>query len=177
MKKILLGITGCIAAYKAAEITRLFKKSGDDVVVIMTDSAQKFITPLTMQTLSQNNVVTGMFEKRPDWMPIHISLADNADVLLIAPATANIIAKMANGLADDILSSTVLSVECPIVVAPGMNDKMWTNPATQHNVKILKERGIQFIEMDEGELACGTEGKGRLAEPQTIVETVKQIIG
>jgi phosphopantothenoylcysteine decarboxylase/phosphopantothenate--cysteine ligase len=172
MKRILLGVTGSVAAYKAAEITRLFKKAGEDVTVIMTKSAQEFVTPLTFQTLSQNSVVTEMFEKRPDWHPIHISLADSADVLVIAPATANIIAKIANGIADDILSCTALSVGCPIIIAPAMNDKMWDNPATRRNVEILKEQGITFINVEEGELACGVVGKGRLARPEKIVAAV-----
>ena len=176
MKKILLGVTGSVATYKAAEITRLFKKSELDVVVIMTKSAQEFVTPLTFQTLSQNNVVTEMFEKRPDWLPIHISLADDADALLIAPATANIIAKIANGIADDILSCTALSVDCPIIIAPAMNDKMWMNPATQRNVKCLKKQGVTFINVEEGELACGTTGKGRLAKPEKIVKVTMEEI-
>jgi phosphopantothenoylcysteine synthetase/decarboxylase len=150
MKTVLLGVTGSIAAYKAAEITRLLKKADLNVVVIMTDSAQEFIAPLTFQTLSQNSVVTNMFEKRPDWHPIHISLADSADTLLIAPATANIIAKLANGIADDILSCTALSLDCPIIIAPAMNDKMWMNPATQQNVETLKQRGVKFINIEDG---------------------------
>jgi phosphopantothenoylcysteine decarboxylase/phosphopantothenate--cysteine ligase len=177
MKRILLGVTGSVAAYKAAEITRLLKKSGADVVVIMTKSAQEFVTPLTFQTLSQNSVITEMFEKRPDWHPIHISLADGADALVIAPATANIIAKIANGIADDILSCTALSVDCPIVIAPAMNDKMWMNPATQRNVELLKEQGVKFLSVDEGELACGVVGKGRLMQPEKIVEEIIETIG
>ncbi|MDA3799436.1 MAG: phosphopantothenoylcysteine decarboxylase [Kiritimatiellae bacterium] len=176
MKTVLLGVTGSIAAYKAAEITRLLKKADLNVVVIMTDSAQEFIAPLTFQTLSQNSVVTNMFEKRPDWHPIHISLADSADTLLIAPATANIIAKLANGIADDILSCTALSLDCPIIIAPAMNDKMWMNPATQQNVETLKQRGVKFINIEDGELACGTEGKGRLASPETIVEILLKVM-
>ena len=172
MKTILLGVTGSIAAYKAAEITRLLKKADLNVVVIMTDSAQEFIAPLTFQTLSQNSVVTNMFEERPDWHPVHISLADSADTLLIAPASANIIAKLANGIADDILSCTALSLDCPIIIAPAMNDKMWLNPATQQNVETLKQRGVKFINIEDGELACGVTGIGRLASPETIAQTV-----
>ena len=176
MKRILLGVTGSVAAYKAAEITRLFKKSGLDVVVIMTKSAQEFVAPLTFQTLSQNNVITEMFEKRPDWYPIHISLANGANALLIAPATANIIAKIANGIADDILSCTALSVDCPIIMAPAMNDKMWMNPATQRNVELLKKQGVKFLSVDEGELACGAVGKGRLPQPEEIVKATIETI-
>lgn len=172
MKTILLGVTGSIAAYKAAEITRLLKKADLNVVVIMTDSAQEFIAPLTFQTLSQNRVVTNMFEECPDWHPVHISLADSADTLLIAPATANIIAKLANGIADDILSCTALSLDCPIIIAPAMNDKMWLNPTTQQNIATLKQRGVKFIDIEDGELACGVTGKGRLASPKTISQTV-----
>ncbi len=167
-----MGVTGSIAAYKACELVRLFVKNGDDVHVVMTDHAKEFVTPLTFRTLSRNPVENAMFEDPLEWKPGHISLADAADVLVVAPATANIIAKMANGIADDMLSSVALATKAPIVVAPAMNTGMWENAATQGNIETLKKRGVRFVEVGDGELACGTSGPGRMAEPGAIFGAV-----
>ena len=167
-----MGVTGSIAAYKACELVRLFVKNGDDVRVVMTDHAKEFVTPLTFRTLSRNPVENAMFADPLDWKPGHISLADAANVLVVAPATANIIAKMANGIADDLLSSVALATKAPIVVAPAMNTGMWENAATQANIETLKKRGVRFVEVGDGELACGTSGPGRMAEPGAIFEAV-----
>jgi phosphopantothenoylcysteine decarboxylase/phosphopantothenate--cysteine ligase len=164
---IVLGVTGSIAAYKACELVRLFVKNGDNVRVVMTASAQKFVTPLTFQTLSRNYVGIDQFALPVEWKPEHIAYAD-ADAIVVAPATANIIAKMAHGIADDLLSSTLLATRSRIFVAPAMNDGMWDNPATQANLEILRSRGIEIIEPDSGELACGTTGKGRFCAPEKI---------
>ena len=169
--KIVLGVTGSIAAYKACELVRLFVKRGDDVRVVMTAAAREFVTPLTFQTLSRNPVGIDQFALPVEWKPEHIAYAD-ADAVVVAPATANIIAKMAHGLADDLLSSTLLATRSPIFVAPAMNDGMWDNPATQANIEILKSRGVRFIDPDSGELACGTAGKGRVAAPEEICSAV-----
>ena len=171
-RTIVLGVTGSIAAYKACELVRLFVKNGDDVHVIMTAHAREFVTPLTFRTLSRNPVESDMFADPLDWKPEHISLAEAADVLVIAPATANIIAKMANGIADDLLSSVALATKAQIVVAPAMNTGMWENAATQANIAALKGRGVRFVEVGDGELACGTSGPGRMAEPDAIFGAV-----
>ena len=171
-RTIVLGVTGSIAAYKACELVRLFVKNGDDVRVVMTDHAKEFVTPLTFRTLSRNPVENAMFADPLDWKPGHISLADAANVLVVAPATANIIAKMANGIADDLLSGVALATKAPIVVAPAMNTGMWENAATQANIETLKKRGVRFVEVGDGELACGTSGPGRMAEPGAIFEAV-----
>ena len=171
-RTIVLGVTGSIAAYKACELVRLFVKNGDDVRVVMTDHAKEFVTPLTFRTLSRNPVENAMFADPLEWKPGHISLADAADVLVVAPATANIIAKMANGIADDLLSSVALATKAPVVVAPAMNTGMWENAATQANIETLKKRGVRFVEVGDGELACGTSGPGRMAEPGAIFEAV-----
>ena len=171
-RTIVLGVTGSIAAYKACELVRLFVKNGDDVRVVMTDHAKEFVTPLTFRTLSRNPVENAMFADPLDWKPGHISLADAANVLVVAPATANIIAKMANGIADDLLSSVALATKAPIVVAPAMNTGMWENAATQANIETLKKRGVLFVQVGDGELACGTSGPGRMAEPEAIFDAV-----
>ena len=171
-RTIILGVTGSIAAYKACELVRLFVKNGDDVRVVMTDHAKEFVTPLTFRTLSRNPVENAMFADPLDWKPGHISLAEAADVLVVAPATANIIAKMANGIADDLLSGVALATKAPIVVAPAMNTGMWENAATQANIETLKKRGVRFVEVGDGELACGTSGPGRMAEPRAIFAAV-----
>ncbi len=167
-----MGVTGSIAAYKACELVRLFVKNGDDVHVVMTDHAKEFVTPLTFRTLSRNPVENAMFADPLEWKPGHISLAEAADVLVVAPATANIIAKMAIGIADDLLSSVALATKAPIVVAPAMNTGMWENAATQGNIETLKKRGVRFVEIGNGELACGTSGPGRMPEPEAIFGAV-----
>lgn len=167
--RITLAVTGSIAAYKACELVRMFVKNGDDVRVVMSDAAKRFVTPLTFRTLSRNPVHSEHFEEPAQWQPEHIALSD-ADVVVVAPATADVIAKMAHGFADDLLSSTLLATRAPVVVAPAMNDGMWENPATQANISLLKSRGVIVIEPDAGELACGSGGKGRLAGLNLIFE-------
>ena len=170
-KNILLGITGSIAAYKAAELIRGFKARDADVSVIMTRSAQKFITPLTCQTLSGHKVVTEMFPREEISVP-HIKLAEWADVVLIAPATANIIGKVASGIADDMLSTVALATKAPLCFAPAMNTNMLHHPVVVENIRTLKALGCIFLEPESGELACGTAGEGRLAEPGHIIDRI-----
>ena len=170
MATIVLGVTGSIAAYKAADIASQLAKAGFKVTCIMTASAQEFITPLTLQTLSKQPVVTGLFDEKESWRPTHIQLADSADLLLIAPATANMLAAMAHGFANDALTSIALATRAPILSAPAMNGKMWTHAATQQNMETLKARGCRFIGPDDGMLACGYEGTGRLWPVDGVVE-------
>lgn len=175
-KRILLGVTGGIAAYKAAELLRILVKEGAEVWVVMTRAAMEFVAPLTFQALSGNPVRTDLFSSSQEGQIEHISLADMAQAALIAPATANFIAKLAHGIADDMLTTTLLAVKCPVVVCPAMNVNMYENPATQANLSVLKSRGATVVEPEEGELACGWEGRGRLAELDTIVEAVKMAL-
>ncbi|WP_313641269.1 bifunctional phosphopantothenoylcysteine decarboxylase/phosphopantothenate--cysteine ligase CoaBC [Paenibacillus sp.] len=172
-KTILLGITGGIAAYKAASLTSKLVQKGAEVHVIMTASAKQFITELTLQSLSKQRVYSDTFQERDPSSISHIDLADSADLVLVAPATANIIAKMAHGIADDMLSTTLLATTAPIMVAPAMNVHMYQHPAVLSNLDILASRGVQFIEPGEGLLACGYVGKGRLEEPEAIVSCVE----
>jgi phosphopantothenoylcysteine synthetase/decarboxylase len=162
--KIVLGVTGSIAAYKAADLASLLTKAKCDVRVVMTADAQRFITPLPFKTLTRNPVITDLYDEDEGWKPTHISLADEADLFIIAPATANVIAKLAHGLADDALSCIALALnpKAKILVAPAMNGKMWLHEATQANVATLKKRGAEFIGPEEGMLSCGYEGIGRL---------------
>ncbi|MDD2498612.1 MAG: bifunctional phosphopantothenoylcysteine decarboxylase/phosphopantothenate--cysteine ligase CoaBC, partial [Desulfitobacteriaceae bacterium] len=171
-KVIAVGITGGIAAYKVAELVSRLTKKGYEVHVIMTASAQKFITPLTFRTLSGNPVITDMFDPSPLWNVQHVSLAEKADAFVVVPATANIIGKIANGLADDMLSTTVMAAQCPVVLAPAMNVHMWENPVVQSNIKKLEELGYRLIDPGVGRLACGTEGKGRLADIDCIEQAL-----
>jgi phosphopantothenoylcysteine decarboxylase len=161
-KCVVLGVTGSIAAYKSAELASLLVKQGHDVFVVMTQDATEFIAPLTMQTLSKNPVTTSFFDEKESWRPSHIELADRANLLLIAPATANIIAELAHGFASHPLAAIALATRAPILIAPAMNGNMWSHPATNENVSTLKSRGIEFIGPEEGMLACGYEGLGRL---------------
>lgn len=172
-KTILLGVTGGIAAYKAATLTSKLVQKGAEVHVIMTASAKQFITELTLQSLSKQRVYSDTFQERDPASISHIDLADSADLVIVAPATANIIAKMAHGIADDMLSTTLLATTAPIMVAPAMNVHMYQHPAVLSNLDTLASRGIQFIEPGEGLLACGYVGKGRLEEPETIVSYVE----
>jgi len=171
-KKIVLGVTGSIAAHKAVDVASLLTREGHSVHVVLTADAQRFITPLPFKTLSRNPVVTDLYDEEEGWKPTHITLADEADLLLIAPATANVLAKMAHGIADDALSCIALALKTSArtVVAPAMNGKMWLHPATQANVATLKGRGVQFIGPDDGLLSCGYEGIGRLSTPDYIVK-------
>ncbi|HEY5233273.1 MAG TPA: flavoprotein [Verrucomicrobiae bacterium] len=171
-KKIVLGVTGSIAAHRAADLASLLTKAMCDVHVVMTAGAQHFITPLPFKTLARNPVVTDLYDEEEGWQPAHVRLADEADLLLIAPATANVIAKMANGIADDALSCIALALnpKAKILIAPAMNGKMWLHPATQANVATLKKRGAEFIGPDEGMLSCGYEGIGRLWPVEKIAQ-------
>lgn len=157
-RKILLGVTGSIAAYKAAELVRLFVKDGDEVRVVMTEAATKFVSPLTFQTLSRNPVPVDAFAPVAEWRPEHVSLAEWADVAVVAPATANTLAKLRFGLADNLLTETLLATRSPIVVAPAMNDGMWAAAATRENVAAIAARGVTVVAPGTGELACGTSG-------------------
>ncbi len=161
-KCVVLGVSGSIAAYKSAELASLLVKQGHQVFVVMTQDATEFITPLTLQTLSKNPVTTSFYDEKENWRPGHIALADQANLLMIAPATANVIAELAHGLAGHPLAAIALATRAPILIAPAMNGKMWEHPATQENVALLKSRGVEFIGPEEGMLACGYEGVGRL---------------
>jgi len=170
---VVLGVTGSIAAYKAAELVRLLRRESWDVSVVMTSCAGEFVSALTFQTLSRNAVGTGLFDEKDGWHPEHISYADRADVMLIAPCTANVMAKLAHGMADDLLTCSALATRAPVIVAPAMNEGMWEHPATRANVALLQSRGVIFVDVGAGELACGCEGHGRLADLGRIVECVK----
>ena len=171
-REIVLGVTGGIAAYKSAEVVSRLRHLGANVHVIMTKNATEFVSPLTFQTLSANQVVTDTFQAPEYWNVEHVALAKRAEIFVIAPATANIMAKMACGIADDMLSTTVLATKAPVLLAPAMNTGMWTAAATQANLKTLQERGIQFVGPDSGILACGDEGAGRMSEPEAIVAAI-----
>lgn len=175
-RDIVLGVTGGIAAYKSAEIVSRLRKAGANVHVIMTENATQFITPLTMETMSANPVTVDTFRRPATWEVEHIALAKRAEVFVIAPATANIMAKMACGLADDMLSTTVLATKAPILLAPAMNVGMWTAQVTQQNVETLKSRGVHFVGPDAGFQACGDVGSGRMSEPETIVEAIEALL-
>jgi len=166
---VVLGVTASIAAYKAADLASKLTKNGCTVQVVMTKGATQFITPLTLQTLSRSPVTTDIFDELADWHPGHIELADKAELLLIAPATADIIARLAHGFANDALTSVALATKAPLLIAPAMNGKMWLHPATQQNVAILRHRGADIIGPEEGLLACGYEGIGRLWPVDDIV--------
>ncbi len=176
--KIILGVTGSIAAHKAADLASLLTKAKCDVRVVMTADAQKFITPLPFKTLTRNPVVTDLYDEDEGWKPTHIELADAADLLLIAPATANVIAKLAHGIADDALTCIALALnpKAKMLIAPAMNGKMWMHPATQENVKTLRKRGAEFIGPDEGLLSCGYEGIGRLWPVEKIAAHAQKIL-
>jgi phosphopantothenoylcysteine decarboxylase len=176
---IVLGVTGSIAAHKAADLTSQLTRQGCDVHVVMTADAQRFITPLPFRTLSRHPVVTGLYDEEEGWKPTHISLADEADLLLIAPATANILAKLAHGIADDALTCIALALrpQARLLIAPAMNGKMWLHPATRQNVATLKRRGAQFIGPETGMLSCGYEGIGRLWPVDKIAECALKLAG
>ena len=179
---VVLGITGSIAAYKSADLVRKLRALRDprrparriDVRAVLTDAGARFITPITLQTLTGNPVSQALFETPEQWQIEHVSLADDADLLLVAPATANILAKLAQGLADDLLSSTALACTAPLLIAPAMNVHMWEHPATQANIRLLRQRGAVFIGPEDGELACGYTGRGRLSPPEAIVAAVER---
>lgn len=172
---IVLGVTGSIAAFKAAHIASALSSDGFDVHVIMTQSALKLVGERTFFTLSRNQVVTELWDL-PEWQPGHISLAEKASVLAVAPCTANFIAKLAHGIADDALSTYALSHSGKILLAPAMNSAMWNNSAVQANCRMLEDRGTLFIGPAKGKLACGTEGLGRMSDPEDIIAAIKKIV-
>lgn len=176
-KCIILGVTGGIAAYKSAELLRLLVKAGAEVHVIMTRSAREFVAPLTFQTLSGNPVHTELFNLVQEQEIGHISLADRADLVIVAPATANVVGKVASGLADDLLSTTIMATRATVVFAPAMNTNMWENPIYRDNQARLERLGYRFIEPVCGELACGWEGQGKLPDPQDIFDEVRILVG
>ncbi len=178
-KNIVLGVTGSIAAHKAADLASLLTRQGCRVHVVMTADAQRFITPLPFKTLSRNPVVTNLYDEEDDWKPLHIRLADEADLLLVAPATANLIARLAHGLANDSLSCIALALnpKAKVLIAPAMNGKMWLHPATQQNVATLKQRGVEFIGPERGMLSCGYEGLGRLWDVEKIASRALELAG
>jgi phosphopantothenoylcysteine decarboxylase len=177
-KNIVLGVTGSIAAYKAADLVSWLTKAGGNVHVVMTADAQRFITPLPFKTLSRNPVVTDLYDEQEGWKPLHIALADEADLLLVAPATANFLAKLAGGMANDSLSCIALALNprASVLIAPAMHGRMWLHPATQQNVAVLKSRQVEFIGPEEGMLSCGYEGIGRLWPVENIARRALEVL-
>ena len=177
-KTIVLGVTGSIAAHKAIDVASQLTKAGHGVHVVMTADALRFITELPFKTLSRHVVVTGLYDEEEGWKPMHVTLADTADLLLIAPATANVIAKLAHGIADDALTCIALALNpaARLLIAPAMNGKMWQHPATQQNVATLKSRGAQFVGPDAGMLSCGYEGVGRLEVVDQITKRAIELL-
>lgn len=175
-KEVILGVTGSIAAYRACDIVNSLRKEGFGVTVIMTKEAKEFVSPLTFQTLSHNKVYSEMFEAPSEWSPVHTSLADKTGLILIAPACANIIGKLANGICDDLLTCVVMASSAKVLIAPAMNEKMFVNPAVQENIVKLKKRGIKIIGPVKGPLACGHEGVGHIAGQDTIISEVKRSV-
>ena len=175
-RTIILGVTGGIAIHKSLDLASQFVKSGASVHVVMTENATRLVQPLQFQVISRNPVLLNLFDAGTDWKPPHIDLADRANLLAIVPATANIIGKLANGIADDALSSVAVSVHCPILLAPAMNGQMYQNPFVQRNLATLKTHGVHFIEPASGDLACGYEGVGRLNTVETILDSASHIL-
>ena len=177
-KRVVLGVTGSIAAYKAVDLSSLLTKAGCTVDVVMTKDAQEFVTPLPFKTLTRRPVITDLYAEEEGWKPSHIRLADEADLLLIAPATANNLSKLAHGMADDALTCIALALQpgAKLFIAPAMNGKMWLHPATQANVVTLKERGAHFIGPEEGMLSCGYEGIGRLWNIEEIAKKALELL-
>lgn len=172
--RIVLGVTGSIAAHKAIDVASLLTKAGHRVNVVLTADAQRFVTALPFKTLSRNPVITDLYDEEEGWKPAHIRLADEADVLLVAPATANCLAKLAHGISDDALTCIALALTpgARVILAPAMNGKMWMHPATRANVAVLESRGVAFVGPEKGLLSCGYEGIGRLETPENIVAAV-----
>ena len=175
-KNVVIGVTGGIAVYKMCEVVSSLRKRGADVFVVMTKNATEFVSPLTFETLSNNSVVTDMFDRDREWEVEHISLAKKADIFVVAPATANFVGKFASGIADDFLTTTVMATTAPVLLAPAMNTGMMSSPSYEKNESVLKERGVNFVYGDSGFLACGDMGKGRLAEPRLIVDAIEEIL-
>lgn len=176
MKNILIGVTGGIACYKSIEIVNQLKKDGYNAEVIMTRSAQEFVTPLTFRTMSGNQVITDMFDTVNKWDTKHIELAKKADLFVIVPATANVIGKIANGIADDMLTTVAMAVKCPTLIFPAMNTAMYENKIVQNNISKLREYGYQVFGTDTGELACGDTGSGKLLPWQRIVNSIEETL-
>jgi phosphopantothenoylcysteine synthetase/decarboxylase len=176
-KTVVVGISGSIAAYKSADLVSELRRAGAEVFVVMTEAATRFISSLTMGTLSRNPVLTSMWQDERGWQPGHIELADRADMLLVAPATANQIGNFANGCAPDALSSIYLATEATIIMVPAMNGKMYLHPATQGNLVKLRQLGVRIVEPEEGELACGYEGTGKMATVPAILKEVLACLG
>jgi len=175
-KTVVLGVCGSIAAYRAADLTSQLTKLGASVFPVMTEEATRLIAPLTLKTLARNPVAWDLWKEEEGWQPGHIELADNADLLLVAPATAHTLACFAQGLAPDLLTSLYLATRAPVLLAPAMNGKMLSHPATEKNLQTLRERGHHFVEPVEGLLACGYEGKGRLAPVEEIVQSAVHLL-
>ena len=175
-REIVVGVTGSIAAYKSAEVVSQLVQRGAGVTVVMTRSAAEFVGAITFQTLTRRRVMMDQFDLESVVDPTHISLTEKADLVLVAPATANFLAKAAHGIADDMLTSLLLAVTCPVLVAPAMNDRMWNHPAVRDNLAILQKRGVRFVDPESGFLACGTYAKGRLADPASIVREVEKCV-
>jgi phosphopantothenoylcysteine decarboxylase / phosphopantothenate---cysteine ligase len=175
-KNIILGVSASVAIYKACEITRLLKKAGFSVTVVMTEDSREFILPALFSSLSGNKVYTGLFEEPRSWDIEHISLADKADLVLLAPATANIIGKIASGICDDLLTCVVCATKAPVLICPAMNENMYKNKIVQGNIKKLGSVGYKFVEPKKGTLACGKAGSGCLADIDIIIKEVKKII-
>jgi phosphopantothenoylcysteine decarboxylase/phosphopantothenate--cysteine ligase len=175
-RRIVAGVTGSIAAYKAAEAVSQLVQRGAAVSVVMSEAATKFVGPLTFQTITRRRVLVDPFDLESVVDPTHISLTDEAELVLVAPATANFLGKAAHGIADDMLTSLLLAVACPVLVAPAMNDRMWAHAAVRENVVLLRKRGVRFIEPESGFLACGSYAKGRLADPARIVAEVEKLL-
>lgn len=175
-KFIVVGITGSIAAYKAIELVSSLKKKGADVQCIMTKSAQEFLTPLTLRTLSQNPVITEMFAEPQRWNVEHVGLAESADLVMVVPATANVLGKICSGFADDFLTTMIMATKAPVLIAPAMNNQMYQNPIVQKNIAFLKEKGYIFVGPGCGNLACGTRGQGRLIELEVILAKAEELL-
>ena len=176
MTKVLLIVGGGIAAYKALELVRLLKKAGHQVVQVLTRGGEHFVTPMSLGTLAESQVFTSLWELKDEVEIGHIQLSRAADVVLVCPATADLLAKMAHGIADDLASTLLLATDKPVVVAPAMNVRMWEHPATKRNVAQLKADGVRVIEPAEGEMACGEHGPGRLPEPQDLMDSLSDLL-
>lgn len=175
-KRIVLGVTGSIAAYKAADLTSLLVKAGAEVKVVMTDAGSRIIAPITLKTLSRNPVAVDLWDEEHEWQPGHIDLADWAELLAVVPATANTIACFANGMAPNLLCNIYLATEAKVLIAPAMNSKMLAHPATQANLQLLEQRGDTILDTEEGLLACGYEGKGKLAAVESIFSEIQELL-
>ena len=175
-REFLFGVTGGIAAYKAAMLVSRLVEAGARVSVVMTEHATRFVAPLTFQTLSGRPVGTDLYAPPEGFMSEHLALADLAEAAVVAPATANLLGKLAHGIADDLLTTVLLALEAPVVVAPAMNVRMWAHPAVQANVEVLRQRGVHVVGPEDGRLACGVKGKGRMAEPETILKVITEIL-